>query len=87
MLILKKRVSFKAVLPMMAASQFNSAIQINYPGTGNNSQFTYDGFSHLVRIVETSSGTATSTKPFVLDRETMQESRDGSSVHIMCSDT
>jgi RHS repeat-associated protein len=43
----------------------NRLIKITYPGTGNNSQFTYDGLGHCVDIVETSGGTVTSTKQFV----------------------
>jgi RHS repeat-associated protein len=38
---------------------------ITYPGTSNSSQFTYDGLAHVVDIVETRSGTVTSTKQFV----------------------
>jgi len=37
-------------------------IKITYPGSGNNSQFTYDAMSGLVKIVETASGSVTSTK-------------------------
>jgi RHS repeat-associated protein len=43
----------------------NRLIQINYPGTGNNSQFTYDGFDRCIEIAEMSGGTTTSTKQFV----------------------
>jgi len=43
----------------------NRLIQVTYAGTGNNSQLTYDAFSGLVKIVETSAGSVTSTKQFV----------------------
>ena len=43
----------------------NRLIQIAYPGSGNNSQFTYDGLGHWVDIVETSGGTVTSTKQLI----------------------
>jgi RHS repeat-associated protein len=55
-------------------------IKINYPGSGNNSQFTYDGYGHVVKIIETSSGTITSTKQFVWTAHKMRESRDASGV-------
>jgi RHS repeat-associated protein len=53
-------------------------LKINYPGSGNNSQFTYDGFSHLVQIVETVSGTVSSTKQFVRVGNSMYEARNAS---------
>jgi RHS repeat-associated protein len=43
----------------------NRLIKITYPGSGNNSQFSYDGFGRNVSIVETVSGSVTSTKQFV----------------------
>jgi RHS repeat-associated protein len=43
----------------------NRIIQITYPGSGNNSQFTYDGLGRCVEIVETRSSVTTSTKQFV----------------------
>jgi RHS repeat-associated protein len=42
----------------------NRLIQIDYPGTNNNSQFSYDGLGRKVSIVETASGSVTSTKNF-----------------------
>jgi RHS repeat-associated protein len=43
----------------------NRLIKIVYPGSGNYSTFTYDGFGRNVEIVETVSGSVTSTKQFV----------------------
>ncbi|MBS1996705.1 MAG: hypothetical protein JSS86_10355, partial [Cyanobacteria bacterium SZAS LIN-2] len=43
----------------------NRLTQITYPGTGNNTQFTFDGYSGLVKIVETTSSSVTSTKQFI----------------------
>ncbi|MBS2007159.1 MAG: hypothetical protein JST01_08965 [Cyanobacteria bacterium SZAS TMP-1] len=43
----------------------NRLTQITYPGSGNNTQLTYDGYSGLVKIVETVSSSVTSTKQFV----------------------
>lgn len=60
----------------------NRMIQINYPGSGNNSQFTYDGLGHCVKIVETSGGTTTSTKQFVWCGNQMCEARNASSTII-----
>jgi RHS repeat-associated protein len=58
----------------------NRLIQVTYPGTGNNSQFTYDPFAGLVKIVETSAGSITSTKQFVRCGSQMCEERNASSV-------
>jgi RHS repeat-associated protein len=58
----------------------NRLIQVTYPGSGNNSQFTYDPFSGLVKIVETSSGSVTSTKQFVRCGSQICEERNASSV-------
>ena len=49
-------------------------IKINYVGTGNSSQLSYDGFGHLVKIVE--AGTVSSTKQFVCLGEDMYEATD-----------
>jgi len=40
-------------------------ISINYPGSGNNSQFTYDGLGRDVQILEHSGGSLTNTKQLV----------------------
>ena len=56
----------------------NRLIQINYPGTSNYSQFTYDGFGNKVKIVEVSGGTTTSTKQFVWCSSQMCEARNAS---------
>jgi RHS repeat-associated protein len=59
----------------------NRLIQIDYPGANNNSQFSYDGLWRNTRIVETVSGSVTSTKQFVLSSGSKREERDaGSSV-------
>ncbi len=43
----------------------NRMIKITYPGTNNFSTFVYDGYGRNVSIVETTSGSVTSTKQFV----------------------
>jgi RHS repeat-associated protein len=43
----------------------NRLIKITYPGSGNYSSFTYDALGHWASIVETASGSVTSTKQFV----------------------
>jgi RHS repeat-associated protein len=53
----------------------NSALKINYPGSGNNSQFTYDSYGHTVAIVETVASTVTGTKLFVWTKDKMWQSR------------
>ena len=60
----------------------NRLIQINYVGTGNNSQFTYDGVGHSVNIVETVEGSVSSTKQFVWCGTQMCESRNSSGTLI-----
>src|SRR5579885_1501623 len=51
--------------------------QINYPGTGNNSQFTYDPLQRNVKIVEVSGGSTTSTKQFLWNGFGRCEERNG----------
>jgi RHS repeat-associated protein len=55
----------------------NRLIKIVYPGSGNNSAFTYDGFGRNVEIVETVSGSVTSTKQFVWSGSHRRETRNG----------
>ena len=54
-------------------------IQITYPGSGNNSAFTYDGLDRDDGIVETLGGSTTSTKQFVWSAQLRCEARDASS--------
>jgi RHS repeat-associated protein len=43
----------------------NRLTAINYTGTTNRSEFTYDGLSRCVKIVEKTNGSVTSTRKFV----------------------
>ena len=43
----------------------NRLTAINYPGTTNRSEFTYDGLSRCVKIVEKTNSSVTSTRKFV----------------------
>jgi len=43
----------------------NRLLQITYPGTGNNSQFSYDAYGRNVQILEYTASSLTSTKQFV----------------------
>ena len=52
----------------------NRLIQINYPGSGNYSAFSYDSNSHIAKINESSGA----TKQFVWCVGIMSEARDGS---------
>jgi RHS repeat-associated protein len=54
----------------------NRLIRITYPGTGNNSQFTYDALGHTVKIVEFVSGSVTGTKQFIWCGDLMCEARN-----------
>jgi len=47
-------------------------------GGSNNSAFTYDPYGRIVKIVETRSGSVTSTKQFVWVNNDLREERDGS---------
>jgi RHS repeat-associated protein len=60
----------------------NRMIKITYPGTGNYSAFSYDGLSRNVAIVETTSGSVTSTKQFVWGGMSPSEERDASGTLI-----
>ena len=54
----------------------NRLVKITYPGSGNYSQFSYDGFNFLESIVEYYAGTVTSTRQFILDNGVIAENRD-----------
>lgn len=56
----------------------NRLIQITYPGSNNKTEFIYDGLGNCVKIVETTSGSVTSTKQFVCCDDDRCEARDGS---------
>ncbi len=57
----------------------NRLIKITYPGVNNYSSFTYDPLGRCTKIVETVSGSITSTKQFVWCGNQMCEARDASS--------
>lgn len=50
---------------------------INYTGTSNRSEFSYDGLSRRVKIVEKSGSTINSTKQFVWSGNEIVEERSG----------
>ncbi|MCA9815504.1 MAG: hypothetical protein KC652_10355 [Cyanobacteria bacterium HKST-UBA01] len=54
-------------------------IKITYPGTNNFTDFTFDPFGRNVKIIETESGSVTSTKQFVWCEEEKCEERDAAS--------
>ncbi|MCW5824878.1 MAG: LysM peptidoglycan-binding domain-containing protein [Cyanobacteria bacterium TGS_CYA1] len=56
----------------------NRLIQITYPGSGNNSQFTIDPAGLNVKTIENSGGTPTSTGQFIWSSFNRCEERDGS---------
>jgi RHS repeat-associated protein len=56
----------------------NRLVEIDYPGTGNSSQLTYDGLGQNVQIVENVGGTITSTRQFVWSGNNRSEERDAS---------
>jgi RHS repeat-associated protein len=54
-------------------------IRVNYPGTGNYSQFSYDGNGRKVKIVEIRGGSVNSTRQFIYKGIRIAEARDASS--------
>ena len=58
----------------------NRLTAINYTGTQNRTEFTYDGLDRRVAIVEKTNGSVTSTKKFVWVGTEMAEERNGSNV-------
>ena len=55
----------------------NRLIKITYPGSVNNTAFSYDGPGNRVEIVETTDSAVTSTKQFVFAAGDIAEARDG----------
>ncbi len=51
-------------------------IKVTYPGSNNFSSFVYDPLSRNVKIVETVSGSVTSTRQFILSGNDKREERD-----------
>jgi RHS repeat-associated protein len=58
----------------------NRLVKINYPGTGNNSQFVYSSQDLLVRELEYNSGSLTNSKQFVVLPNMRIEQRDPSGI-------
>ena len=58
----------------------NRLLAINYTGTSNRSEFTYDGLGRRAKIVEKNGSTATSTKQLVWNGSSIAEERDASNV-------
>jgi RHS repeat-associated protein len=56
----------------------NRLVAINYTGTTNRTEFTYDGLSRRVRIVEKTGNTVNSSKRFVWDGLSIAEERNNS---------
>jgi len=61
----------------------NRLIKINYPGMNNFTEFTFDALDQNVSIVETESGSVTSTKQFVWCEDEKCEERNSSGVSTM----
>ena len=57
----------------------NRLVKVTYPGSGNNSQTSFDALGGRVKIVETVSSSVTSTKQFVNSGNSVLEERDASS--------
>jgi RHS repeat-associated protein len=61
---------------MGTACNTGADIRITYPGTGNNSQFVYDGLGRHAMIQEFSGGSLTSTKQFIWSNDKRCEARN-----------
>lgn len=59
----------------------NRLIAVNYTGTTNRSEFTYDGLSRRVKIVEKTGSTVTSTKQFVWIGSRIAQERDATATN------
>ena len=51
-------------------------VQINYPGTGNNTQIFYDGLGHWVKSIETTNNATTSVIQYLWSGDNLIEERD-----------
>ena len=56
----------------------NRLVQINYPGTGNNTQIFYDGLGHWVKSIETTNNATTSVIQYLWSGDNLIEERDAS---------
>jgi RHS repeat-associated protein len=54
----------------------NRLLVINYTGTSNRTEFTYDGLSRRLKIVEKNGSVVTGTKQFVWNGSSIAEERD-----------
>ena len=54
-------------------------VQINYPGTGNNTQIFYDGLGHWVKSIETTNNATTSVIQYLWSGDSLIEERDQNS--------
>ncbi len=54
----------------------NRLVQINYPGTGNNTQIFYDGLGHWVKSIETTNNATTSVIQYLWSGDNLIEERD-----------
>ncbi len=59
----------------------NRLIAVNYTGTTKRSEFTYDGLSRRIKIVEKTGSTVTSTKQFVWIGSRIAQERDATSTN------
>ncbi|MBX9947756.1 MAG: RHS repeat-associated core domain-containing protein [Candidatus Obscuribacterales bacterium] len=73
----KSRYEYKSSTTPLRSRKLVS-IEIDYPGSNNRTEFTFDGHGSKVKIVEIVSGSITSTKQLLCDEDEIYESRDGS---------
>lgn len=60
----------------------NRLLAVNYSGTGNRTEYDYDGLGRRIQIVEKTSGSVTSTKKFVWVGNRMAEERDAAGTTV-----
>jgi RHS repeat-associated protein len=61
------------------SDQLLRMIRVNYPGTGNYSQFIYDGYNICAKLIETNGGITSNTTQFIYRGDKVAETRDASS--------
>ena len=68
-----------SIYPQMTYDAEHRLIKIQYDSSGNNhTDFTFDPLGNRAKILETTSGSVSSTQQFVFDGAAMREQRDGS---------
>ena len=74
----------EALLDLGDIRKIDTTKQIDYPGSGNKSEFVYDGMSRYCKILESVAGSVTDTKQFVWCGFELSEDRTDLSAITAC---